>query len=124
MLLGNERSFAEMLAEMISISGNDLLERMFWSSSAMGAHLLPQLEAFAESEFPQDMLKEKGLFAPIEQITDKDKRGILGENYADFVGIDINRARKRVEGDEFDHRTEKHGYADPYQTTEAADQVV
>jgi predicted TIM-barrel fold metal-dependent hydrolase len=124
MLLGNERSFAEMLAEMISIGGNDLLDRMFWSSSAMGAHPLPQLEAFAKLEFPQDILEEKGLFAPIQQITDEDKRGILGENYADFVGLDIEKARNRIEGDEFDQRVEQNGYADPFQTTEAADQVV
>ena len=123
MLLGNERKFAEMLAELISIAGNDALSRMFWSSSAMGAHPQPQLEAFRDFQFPEEVLNE-GLFAPLQQITDEQKRGILGENYADLVGIDIEQAKNRVAGDEFDRKRREDGLADPWSKTEAAEEVI
>lgn len=37
----------------------------------------------------------------VPQITDEHKRKILGENYADLIGFDIDEAKERIADDEF-----------------------
>jgi hypothetical protein len=57
------------------------------------------------------------------EITDEHKRDILGRNYADLVGLDIEAAQERLADDGFSTRTDESGLADPFSTTNAAAEV-
>jgi len=120
LLVGNERAFAESFAGLLSVGGEIALEQIYWSSAAMAAHPQPQLEAFAEFQIPEEVRKANGgSSGALPSLTDDHKRAILGENYADLLGIDVDAARERVDGDEFDQRRAS-GLAEPYATTEVA----
>lgn len=122
-LLHNERRFAELFGELISVAGEDAFEKLFWSSSAMALHPQPQLEAFRDFTFPEDVRERASRSGTLPQITDEHKRKILGENYAELIGLDVEAAREAVAGDEFEQRRSE-GLAEPYSTTAAADEVV
>ncbi|APX97199.1 amidohydrolase family protein [Natronorubrum daqingense] len=122
-LLGNERRFAEILAELISMLGEDGMDRLFWSSGAMSVHPKPQLEAFRDFEFPDDVRKNTSAMGELPQITDEHKRKILGENYADLIGLDIDEAKSRITDDEFARYRADNGLADPYSTTAVPEEV-
>jgi predicted TIM-barrel fold metal-dependent hydrolase len=122
-LAANERAFAETLATIISIGGEAVLDRMYWGSAAMAYHPQPELEALRDFEWPDD-LRQRGIaFSDMPEITDEHKRDILGRNYADLVGLDIEAARERLADDEFSTRTDESGLADPFSTTNAAAEV-
>lgn len=122
LLLGNERRFAELFAELIAMTGEPGIEKLFYSSGAMSVHPRPQLEAFADFQFPEDVRKNTSAMGELPPLTDNHKRKILGENYADLIGLDIDEARSRTEDDEFSQADGE--LAAPYSTTEAADEVV
>ncbi|GAA1505894.1 amidohydrolase family protein [Nocardioides humi] len=95
------RAFAEILLGLVRIGGNRVFRRLFWGSGTTLYHPRPALEAFRTFEFPEDLLADAGLFAPIKQLTDDDKRAILGGNYARSHGIDLDAAKAAIVGDEF-----------------------
>jgi hypothetical protein len=96
---------------------------MYWGSAAMAYHPQPELEALRDFEWPDD-LRQRGIaFSDMPEITDEHKRNILGRNYADLVGMDIEAARERLADDEFSTRTDESGLADPFSTTNAAAEV-
>jgi predicted TIM-barrel fold metal-dependent hydrolase len=117
-LLGNERRFGELLGELISLLGEDGMDRLFWSSGAMSVHPRPQLEAFRDFEFSDEVRESVSAMGELPQITDDHKRKILGENYADLIGLDIDDARSKIADDEFDE-TGDGELAEPYSTTDA-----
>ena len=123
-LTSSERKFAEILASFVGTGGPGLYDKLFWSSAAMAAHPQAQLEAFRDFQYPDEVMREGGLFSAVEQITDEQKRKMLGKNYADFVGLDVEEARAEFVGDEFDQRREEEGLAAPYSETQSADAVV
>ncbi|MFB1062669.1 amidohydrolase family protein [Natrinema sp. H-ect4] len=118
-LLGNERRFGELLAELISFLGEDGFDRLFWSSGAMSVHPRPQLEAFRDFEFSEAVRKNTSMMGKLPQITDDHKRKILGENYADLIGLDVDEARARIADDEFSSARSNGELAEPYSTTDA-----
>lgn len=122
-LAANERAFAETMAKIISIGGEAVLDRMYWGSAAMAYHPQPELEAFRDFEWPEDIRKRGIEFSDMPEFTDQHKRDILGRNYAELVGLDIEEARERFSGDEFAIEREEAGLADPFSTTNAAAEV-
>jgi len=96
------RAFAEVLLGLCRVGGSDMLERMFWGSGGTLCHPQPALEAFANFEFPEDLLEGAGLFKPIRQITDQDKRNMLSETFARKHGLDLAKIREGLKGDAFD----------------------
>lgn len=116
LLAGNPDSFERILAEMVKIAGPQAYEHMYWSSAATAFHPQLQLEALRDFEF-SDEAREHGYGSKIPQITDEDKRKILGENYAELRGIDVDAASERVSGDEFGRTIDEEGKADPWTTT-------
>lgn len=113
------RSFARILVELMSIGGEEVVEQLYWSSSAMAVHPRPQLEAFAEFQIPDAVRRAVAPLADVPDLTDEHKRKILGESYASQFGIDIEARRKAIADDTFARRRESEGLAQPYSTTEA-----
>lgn len=123
-LVTSPRKAAEIFATIIGVAGEAALDKMFWSSAAMAAHPQPQLEAFWDFQFPDEIVEEGGTFTGIPQITEEHKRKILGQNYIDFMDIDLEARKDEIENDEFSDRTRDDGLADGYETTASADAVI
>lgn len=107
--------FAKILLGLAHIGGNRVFKKLFWGTGTTLYHPRPALEAFADFRFPEEMLNEAGLFAPLRQITDEDKQNILGANYMRLHGIDIDRAREAIVGDRF-WREPGAAIPEPYST--------
>ena len=71
--------FGELLAGLLSVSGEAGIERMFWASGVNNCHARPGLEAFVDFQFTDSQLQRNGLFGPVPQLTRAHKRAILGE---------------------------------------------
>jgi predicted TIM-barrel fold metal-dependent hydrolase len=100
--------FADILAHFFWWGGP---EKVVWSSGAMFAHPRPLIERFwYEFKFPQHILDKFGL----EQITQEQKKLILGENACRIFGIDIESAKQKIEGDQFSRKLKAEGYAAPW----------
>ena len=95
------RAFAEIMLGLCRIGGSDMMERIFWGSGGTLVHPQPALEALRDFEFPQDLLDSAGLFKPLRQITDQDKRNLFAENFVRLHGLDLAAMRKGVQNDEF-----------------------
>lgn len=124
-LVVNERAFAERLATLLRVGGEEIIDRLMWGSGAVAFHPQPQLEAFKRFEFPEDVRQQGDLWWDDElpRLTDEHKRKILGGNYAEFIGIDIEEAKSAIEGDEFDQQRPANGLAQPFSTTRSAGEV-
>jgi predicted TIM-barrel fold metal-dependent hydrolase len=122
-LVNRPRVFAKMILGLMHVAGEAALDRMFWASGAMQYHPQVQLDAFDAFTFPDDLLQQFGLSAPLPQITEEHKGKILGENYAQAHGLDIAEMRRATEADEF-AREGSDGKAPPYSTTSIAQDVL
>jgi predicted TIM-barrel fold metal-dependent hydrolase len=113
------RAFAQIMLGLMHVGGEPILEKLFWGTGTMQYHPRPCLEALRDFQFPEDLLEGAGLFAPISQITQEQKRNLLGRNYARSHGLDIEKLRAGVQMDEF---AIAHGdsFAAPYSTTTVA----
>jgi len=116
------RAFAQILLGLARIGGSRMFNRLFWGSGTTLYHPRPSLEAFLNFEFPEDLLEDAGLFAPIKQITIDDKRKILGGNYARVHNLDLAPATKAIVNDQFS-RKEGSPMPEPYSTIAAAKTV-
>ncbi|MBS1845342.1 MAG: amidohydrolase family protein [Actinobacteria bacterium] len=114
--------FGRVLASLLHIGGEPVLDRLCWGTGTMQYHPRPCLEAFEAFEFDDRTREEFGLFTPIPQLTKEHKRKILGENYARMHGMDIDALKRGIADDEFDFDP-AHPPA-PYSTTSVADKVV
>jgi len=63
--------------------------------------------------------REVGLVGELPQLTDEYKRKILGENYAELIGLDIEAAKERIADDEFSRRRGKEGLAEGFSLIDA-----
>jgi predicted TIM-barrel fold metal-dependent hydrolase len=124
-LVVNERAFAERLATLLRVGGEDIIDRLMWGSGAVAFHPQPQLEAFRRFGFPEDVRQQGDLWWDDElpRLTDEHKRKILGGNYAEFIGVDIEEANPAIDGDEFDQQRPARGLAEPFSTTRSAGEV-
>lgn len=93
------RRFAEVLGTFLTYGAGD---RIVWATGAMAVHPRPFLEAFWELEMPEDLMQDYGM----PPLTAEIKRGILGQNAARIVGLDIEAMKRKMEGDEFSGRDE------------------
>jgi predicted TIM-barrel fold metal-dependent hydrolase len=116
MLPSHPRAFASVLLGLCQLGGPAVLQRLVWGTGCMAAHPRPLLEAFAEFTYPEDLLAASGFITPLPQITEEDKRGILGLNYARMAGLDIAELQTGLAGDEFSDVTDPGG-VQPFSTT-------
>ena len=121
-LMLRPRVFAEMLAGIMSIAGESVIDRMYWASGAMNCHPRPSLEAFMTFQIPDEVRERVGTFFEIPQLTDEHRRKILGENLARLHGFDIDKLASAIEDDEFSD-TQGKELPVPYSTTPLADAV-
>jgi len=80
----------------------------------MYVHPRPALEAFWEWDGFSDDLQSEGIIEQLPEIDKENKRKVLGENYADLHGFDLDELKKNIEGDEFD---DGQSLTEPYSTT-------
>jgi uncharacterized protein len=98
-LQSRPRLFAQTVLGLCAVGGATVLPRLLWSTGCMAFHPRPLLGAFRDFTFPEDLLE--GLGNPVPQLTDGDKRGILGENYARLHGLDIEGLKAGMSTDAF-----------------------
>jgi predicted TIM-barrel fold metal-dependent hydrolase len=94
-ILVRPRVFAETLGRMLSACGS---ERLLFGSGTNLMHPQPLLEAFTGYELPADLVEEHGF----PQLTEQDRRNILGENLLRVHGLDAERVRAGIAGDTFE----------------------
>jgi hypothetical protein len=69
------------------------VEKLMWGSeAALAGGPAPYLRAFMELEIPEDLRSGYGY----PQITDTDRERILGRNFAELMGIDIDARREAL----------------------------
>lgn len=105
--------FEELMAYFVLWSGYD---KLLFSSGALQAHPQPALEAFRAFEFSEQTLEKYGL----QQITDDDKRKVLGLNHARMVGLDPKEAKARIADDDYSRYRRQHGRDAPFVNWRAA----
>jgi hypothetical protein len=71
----------------------------------MSFHSQPILQSLSKFRFKQETLDRYG----IEQLTEADIALILGKNYARMVGLDIEKAKKKIADDEFSRERARTG---------------
>lgn len=103
------KSFQETMENLLWMGGPESIEKIMWGSGAPQFHPQLLLEAFWNFEFP-----EMEWMGGTYQITEEDKRKMLGENLADAHGFDIEELQSQQEGDEYADSDEP---AEPYSTT-------
>jgi hypothetical protein len=86
--------FGKVLGAMLAAVGS---ERLLFSSGTNLMHPRPLLEAFADYQLPEELIAEHGY----PQLTETDRRNILGENVLRMHGIDPATVADAVAGDEF-----------------------
>jgi predicted TIM-barrel fold metal-dependent hydrolase len=103
--------FEEIISEFMMWGGPD---KTLFSDGTMFVHTQAFLEAFMGFEFKDETLAGLG----IPQITREDKEKILGLNYARMIDLDIEAAKKKIAGDEFDV-ARRQGRPAPYSAWKA-----
>lgn len=84
------RKFQHQLGQLLQECG---AEKLLWGSeAALYGTPQPYLEAFWEMEIPEDL--QDGYGYP--QVTERDKRLILGENFARLMRVDIAQKSKEL----------------------------
>lgn len=87
------RRFGETLAELMSMAPHKVL----WAGTLPNVldvqHLL---ELFVDFEFPEDVVERYGF-----QLTRELKERVLGLNYLDMVGADVDQVKAGIADDEF-----------------------
>jgi uncharacterized protein len=96
LVLSSPKAFEEIMAEMIFWAGPEkILYGTAGNFFGRGQHIL---EAFSTFQFSDETCAGWG----ISKLTDRDRRLIMGENYARIVGLDIEQAKKRIAEDDFE----------------------
>ena len=103
-------SFAETLERLIFGGGEMALEKIIWGTGAPQFHPRLLLERFWEYDFPT----LETFNGPVE-ITEAHKRKILGENFAEAHGFDLDELAAGMEGDEY---SDVEMAEEPYSTTD------
>jgi uncharacterized protein len=98
--------FAAVLGKLLAGGGS---ERLLFGSGVNLMHPRPILEAFDGYELPAAVLDEHG----IPQLTEQDRRNILGENVLRMHGLEPDAVRTAVAGDEFE-LARADGYRRPW----------
>lgn len=102
-------SFVETMRDLLWMGGKKSIEKIMWGSGVPQFHPQLLLEAFWNFDFP-----EMEWMGGTYQITEEDKRKMLGENLADAHGLDIDAIQAAQADDEF---ADRGAPAEPYSTT-------
>ena len=96
-----------------------MVEHILWATGGcMVGHPQMLLDAFMSLKLRDSTVNE----GYVPQITDEDKRKILGENYARMTGIDLAARLRAVENDEFAQRRKEYlARPAPFSTTRVAE---
>jgi predicted TIM-barrel fold metal-dependent hydrolase len=97
------KKFLQILGAFLAVGA---AERIIWATGCVALHPQPLLERFWSLEMPEDLI-ELG----VPPLSPETKRAILGENAGRIVGLDLERMKKEMAGDEFSGRGE---YAAPW----------
>lgn len=111
-------AFQYAMGGLMQVAGTAVVDRIVWGTGAMAFHPQPLIEAFwRDFRFDPAVMDRFGL----PQITDEDKKAILGANYARLLDIDVTARLSRIAGDEFSKRqAEAGGLLPAYSTTASA----
>jgi len=94
LILHQPRRFAVMIGELLAHLGG---ERILFASGSAATHVDPLVRAFWDFEMPEDLRDGYGY----PDVTADIKRGILGLNMARLHGLDVDKMRQVVTGDEW-----------------------
>ncbi len=108
--------YQEVLAQLLFWGGPS---KLLYSDGALLVHPRPLLEAFWNLQLDEALLHRYGL----PQLTAEDKAAILGGNYARMIGLDVEEAKRRLAGDEFD-LARAAGPVEPYSSWRAHSSAV
>jgi uncharacterized protein len=97
--------FADTLGMLLAACGS---ERLLFASGTNLMHPLPLIEAFADYQLPEELVQEKGY----PQLTEQDRRNILGENTLRLHRIEPGALRSRAP-DAYD-AARANGFAEPW----------
>ena len=86
--------FAEIIGTLINAGAGD---RIIWGLGGAALHSRAFEERMWAFEIPEELQARYGL----PPLTEEIKRGILGENVARILGLDIDAFRRKTRGDEF-----------------------
>jgi predicted TIM-barrel fold metal-dependent hydrolase len=92
------RRCAEVLGELLRVGNTD--DRLIWATGIPNGHPQPVLESFLSMEMPEDLVE--GQDSP--ELTDELKRKLLGENFLNLHGVDIEDRKQRIAGDEWEQQ--------------------
>jgi uncharacterized protein len=96
-LLRAPMQFAQAIGTFLHFNAAD---RIVWATGAMAVHPRPFVEAMWNLEMPPELMEGFGL----PELTPEIKRGILGENMARILDLDIEAIKGEIAGDEFSER--------------------
>jgi len=95
-LVTTPTSFVDSLQQLLYAGGKQAIDKIIWGTGAPHFHPQLLLERFWNYDFPE-MESFSGPF----QITEDDKRKILGENFAEAHGFDLDDLEAGTEGDQY-----------------------
>jgi hypothetical protein len=99
---------------LFSVAGEHAADQVLWATGCSAYPAQPQLEAFWEYDFEDG---PGGLF-PGPEMSREIKEKILGRNYAEMLGLDVEELQAGIADDEFARATDRDGLAPAYSTTE------
>lgn len=101
------RLFQEALATMLFWGGPN---KIIWADGANFAHPQGMLERFWELELDED-IRQRFNLPPLDREL---KRRILGQNWADMAGVDLQRATSALTDDHWANERARRGRLAPY----------
>jgi predicted TIM-barrel fold metal-dependent hydrolase len=99
--------FEQMMANFFAFGGP---QKIIFSSGNMVLHSHPIVETFRNFQFSEATMQSMG----IPQVTKEDMALILGGNFARLIGLDSEKAKKRIADDEFAQELRQTGIQAPY----------
>jgi predicted TIM-barrel fold metal-dependent hydrolase len=100
--------FVETMENLLWAPGEEGLDRIIWGSGAPQYHPQLLLESFWNLDYPEIETRDGTV-----QITEDDKRRMLGANLADCHGFDLDELQANIGDDQYSDGD----LADPYSTT-------
>ena len=99
--------FEEIMAQFLFWGG---ARKIIWGDGSPFVHPQPLLKRFWDFQIREELLEKYNL----PQITHEDKALILGRNYANMIGLDLDAAVAKIADDEFSQERREKGLAVPY----------
>jgi predicted TIM-barrel fold metal-dependent hydrolase len=91
------RKFAEIVGTFLA---NGARDRLIWATGAMLYHPRPYIERFWSFQMPRDLVDDYGF----PELTDADKRAILGGNQLRLLRLNLDDIRRSTQDDVFSRK--------------------